>query len=139
MKILLQRTSRQPDYTIGKMYLNDKYFCDTLEDLDRGLRQDMPLSEIQRLKVMHRTAIPAGTYKVIVNQSPAKQRLLPRLLDVPGFDGILIHRGNTADDTSGCILVGENKAVGKVLNSIKYELELVNLLKNETNIVIEIS
>jgi len=139
MKIKVQRTFRKPDYTIGKMYIDEKYFCDTLEDFDRGLRQDMPLSDIQRIKVMHRTAIPAGTYKVIVNMSPAKQRLLPRLLDVPGFDGILIHRGTTADDTSGCILVGENKAVGKVLNSTKYELELLDLLKKEQDITIEIS
>jgi len=139
MKITLKRTARKPEYTIGKMYLNDAYFCDTLEDTDRGLRQNMPLNMIKQLKVMHKTAIPCGTYKVIVNISPAKQRLLPRLLDVPGFDGILIHRGNTADDTSGCILVGENKEVGKVLNSTKYELELVKLLKNEKNITIDIS
>ena len=139
MKIKVQRTFRKPDYTIGKMYIDEKYFCDTLEDFDRGLRQDMPLSDIQRIKVMHRTAIPAGTYKVIVNMSPAKQRPLPRLLNVPGFDGILIHRGTTADDTSGCILVGENKAVGKVLNSTKYELELLDLLKKEQDITIEIS
>ena len=138
MKITVQRIARKPDYTIGKMYIDGKYFCDTLEDFDRGLRQDMPLSEIQPIKVMHRTAIPAGTYKVILNMSPAKQRLLPRLLDVPGFDGILIHRGNTADDTSGCILVGENKAVGKVLNSTKYELELLDMLKKEQDITIEI-
>ena len=139
MKITLKRTARKPEYTIGKMYLNDAYFCDTLEDTDRGLRQNMPLNMIKQLKVMHRTAIPVGTYRVIVNISPAKQRLLPRLIDVPGFDGILIHRGNTADDTSGCILVGENKEVGKVLNSTKYELILVELLKNEKNITIDIS
>jgi hypothetical protein len=99
----------------------------------------MPLSEIKRIKVMHRTAIPSGKYRVIVNMSPSKGRMLPRLIDVPGYDGILIHRGNTADDSSGCILVGENKAVGKVLNSTKYELELVHRLKNEREIWIEIA
>jgi len=139
MKITVKRIARKPDYTIGKMYVDGKYFCDTLEDFDRGLRQDMPLPEIKRLKVMHKTAIPCGTYKVVVTMSPGKQRPLPRLLDVPGFEGILVHRGNTADDTSGCILVGENKAVGKVINSTKYEIELVNLLKNKNDVVIEIS
>ena len=139
MKITVKRIARIPDYTIGKMYIDGKYFCDTLEDFDRGLRQDMPLPEIKRLKVMHETAIPTGTYRVIVNMSPAKKRLLPRLLDVPGFEGILIHKGNTANDTSGCLILGENKAVGKVVNSTKYELEIVKLLKNEKDIVLEIS
>lgn len=138
MKIELKRIAKKPNYTIGKMYLDGKYFCDTLEDTDRGLRQLMPLDVIQRIKVMHLTAIPTGTYKVILNVSPSKGRLLPRLLDVPGYDGILIHRGNTPNDTSGCILVGENKAVGMVLNSTKYELELVEMLKNKVDIWIEI-
>jgi hypothetical protein len=89
----------------------------------------MALPEIQKRKVMHKTAIPAGTYKMIVDISPSKKRLLPRLLNVPGFEGILIHRGNTEDDSSGCIIVGENKVVGKVINSTKYELELVERLK----------
>ena len=138
MKITVKRVAKRDTYTIGKMYLNGKYFCETLEDRDRGLRQGMPLAEIKAIKVMHQTAIPAGIYKVIVNMSPAKQRLLPRLIDVPGYEGVLIHRGNTADDSSGCILVGENKVVGKVINSTHYELELVKLLKNETDITIEI-
>jgi hypothetical protein len=135
-KLELKRIARKPTYTIGRLYVDGKYLCDTLEDKDRGLRQDMVLAEIKRIKVMHQTAIPAGTYKVIVNMSPAKQRLLPRLLDVPGFEGILMHRGNTDADSSGCVLVGENKQVGKVLNSTKYELALVDLLKNEKNITI---
>lgn len=66
---------------------------------------------------MNQTAIPTGNYKIIVNLSPKFKRNLPRLIDVPGFDGILIHRGNTDKDTSGCILIGENKVVGKVINS----------------------
>jgi hypothetical protein len=135
-KLELKRIARKATYTIGKLYVAGKYFCDTLEDVDRGLIQTMPLAEIKRIKVMHRTAIPAGTYKMIVNVSPTKQRLLPRLLDVPGFDGILIHRGNTDADSSGCVLVGENMQVGKVLNSTKYELSLVDLLKNEKELEI---
>ena len=138
MKITVKRIARKPGYTIGKMYIDGVYFCDTLEDTDRDLRQSMRLSDIQRIKVMHKTAIPSGVYKMIVNMSPSKKRLLPRLLDVPGYEGVLIHRGNTADDSSGCILVGENKEVGKVINSTKYELALVERLKNEKDVVIEI-
>jgi hypothetical protein len=88
----------------------------------------MPLADISKRKVPHQTAIPVGTYKVIVNMSPAKQRLLPRLQNVPGFEGILIHRGNTPEDTYGCIILGENKVKGKVINSTGYEVELVKRL-----------
>jgi hypothetical protein len=138
MKILVKRLFKKEQYTIGKMYLNDEYFCDTVEDKDRGLTQDMPLDKILKIKVMHLTAIPTGTYNVILNVSPSKGRLLPRLVDVPGFTGILVHRGNSASDSSGCIIIGENKVVGKVINSTRYENELVNLLKNEKNISITI-
>jgi hypothetical protein len=86
------------------------------------------LEDIRKIKVPHETAIPTGVYKVIVNLSPAKKRMLPRLLDVPGFSGILIHRGNTKSDSSGCILVGENKVKGKVINSTLYEKRLVEIL-----------
>jgi hypothetical protein len=138
MKLLLKRIARKPGYTIGKLYVDGSYFCDTVEDTDRGLLQSMPLSEIEEIKVMHRTAIPMGKYRVIVNVSPSKRRLLPRLVDVPGFEGILIHRGNTADDSSGCIIVGENKVVGKVINSTGYEERLVGMLKDVKDITIEI-
>jgi hypothetical protein len=99
----------------------------------------MSLSEISAKKVMHQTAIPTGEYQIIVNLSPAKKRMLPRLLDVPGFEGILIHRGNTEDDSSGCILVGENKVKGKVINSTQYEEKLVKLLTDVEKITIEIT
>lgn len=138
IKLELKRIAKKETYTIGKLYINDVYFCDTLEDKDRGLFQGMLLNDIKRIKVMHQTAIPTGTYKMTVNLSPKFKRLLPRLLNVPGFDGILIHRGNTDKDTSGCILVGENKAVGKVLNSTPYEQKLVELLKDQESISIKI-
>lgn len=128
MHILVKRIAKRSTYTIGKMYINNIYFCDTLEDADRGLTQASSISSIHKIKIPNKTAIPTGTYKVVINKSPKFGRMLPRLLNVPGFDGILIHRGNTDKDTSGCILVGENKVIGKVLNSTPYEIKLVSLL-----------
>jgi hypothetical protein len=134
MELILRRRFLGEEYTIGRLYLSaDEYFCDTLEDKDRGLKQDMPLDEIRHIKVAHETAIPTGMYRVIVNVSPTKKRMLPRLLDVPGFSGILIHRGNTENDSSGCILVGENKVKGKVINSTQYEKRLVEILTEVQN------
>lgn len=121
MKLKLERLYLKPDYTIGKLYIDGKYFCDTLEDQVRDLAKER--------KIPGRTAIPAGVYEVIVNISPRFRRKLPRLLDVAGFDGILIHRGNTAEDTSGCILVGENRERGKVINSTRYEVQLTGILE----------
>lgn len=130
MKIEVKRVAKKSTYTIGRMYIEGKYFCDTLEDKDRLLTQNTPLSTIMSVKMPGSTAIPTGTYKVIVNMSPKFKRNLPRLLNVPGFEGILIHRGNTDKDSAGCILVGENKVVGKVINSTIYEKKLVNILQN---------
>lgn len=124
MEIVVNRIFKGNKYTIGKLYVNGEYICDTLEDVDRGLTQSMSLAEIKKKKVYSQTAIPVGTYDVEVSKSPKFGRNLPRLQDVPGFTGILIHRGNTASDSAGCILVGENKVVGKVINSTKYELKL---------------
>jgi hypothetical protein len=128
MKLKLQRRFSGKGYTIGSLCIDGEYFCDTLEDVDHGLTQTMPPEEIRRIKIPHETAIPTGVYRVIVNLSPAKRRMLPRLLNVPGFTGILIHSGNTENDTSGCILVGENKVKGKVVNSTLYEKRLVEIL-----------
>ena len=106
------------------MYVNGMYFCDTLEDKVRDLNKDGDLNDAEEGKVYAQTAIPYGKYKVIVSFSPKFKRMLPRLLDVPHFEGILIHRGNTAKDSAGCILVGENKIKGKVINSTPYENKL---------------
>lgn len=143
MKLEVKRIAKRNTYTIGKLYIDGKYFCDTLEDKDRGLKQYDSISSIKRFKIPSQTAIPTGTYEVIVNKSPKFKRMLPRLLNVPGFEGILIHRGNSDKDSSGCLLVGENKVVGKVINSTQYELKLVDILtkvqNNKEEITITIS
>ena len=130
MKLKLERFHFAEDYTIGRLSIDGAYYCDTLEDKVRDLTKEK--------KVMHETAIPEGVYSVIVNVSPRFKRELPRLLEVPHFEGILIHRGNTAKGTSGCILVGENKAVGKVINSTPYELDLTKRIKDAGGATIEI-
>lgn len=127
MEIKVRRIAKRQGYTIGRLYVDGKYFCDTLEDADRGLGSGMPLEKISRLKVYGQTAIPTGRYPVTLGVvSPRfKDRVwakpyggkVPRLLNVPGFDGVLIHPGNDASDTSGCILVGRNTVVGKVTDS----------------------
>lgn len=130
MQLTVKRSYRGNDYTVGHLYIDGKFFCDTMEDTDRGLNQRMPLTQIKSIKVKGKTCIPYGTYVVSMNiVSPkysnyakypyalAVKGKMPRLLDVPGFDGVLIHPGTTANDTDGCLLVGENKAKGKLINS----------------------
>lgn len=125
--LTLKRIYKGPEYTIGHLYVNGEYFCDTLEDTDRGLDSKMGADDIYKKKIYSKTAIPIGTYRLILNQISPKfmgrswakiyNGVVPRLYNVPGFSGILIHPGNTAADTDGCILVGENKVKGKVINS----------------------
>lgn len=130
MKLEVKRTYRGSDYTIGHLYVNGKFFCDTLEDVDRGLTNEMSLCEIQKKKIKGKTCIPYGTYEVTMKIVSGKysnylkypyasyvRGRMPRVLDVPGFEGILIHPGSTAADTDGCLLVGENKVKGKLINS----------------------
>lgn len=154
MKLTLKRIAKKPTYTIGKLYVNDVYFCDTIEDTDRGITQNTPLEEIKSKKVKSKTAIPSGTYEITMNViSPRFSKRyfyykncdggrVPRLKDVPGFEGILIHIGNTAAHTDGCILVGKNSKVGMVLNSTTTFLNLYKKLsqanKNKENITITI-
>lgn len=105
MKIELIRKDFGADYTMGDLLIDGKFFCYTCED------------EIRKVKVAGETAIPEGTYKVIINISNRFKRELPLLLDVPGFAGIRIHPGNTDDDTEGCILVGKTKRANLVTES----------------------
>lgn len=129
MELLLIRIARKPTYTIGKLYVNGKYVADTCEDEDRLY--------YNKGKVKGKTAIPCGRY--VVTQSVKSPRFgnvpfyanlcdghLPRLLNVPFFEGVLVHCGNSADDSDGCILVGKNKEVGKVLESKATFTKLMN-------------
>lgn len=117
MNIILDRIAKKSKYTIGKLYIDGEYFCDTIEDTDRGLTQTMTDAQIKSKKVYGQTAIPTGTYKVIISYSNKFKRQMPLLLNVPGFLGIRVHSGNTEKDTEGCLIVGKNKAVGKVIES----------------------
>ena len=117
MDITLNRIAKKPKYTIGKLYIDGEYFCDTIEDTDRGLTQTMTDAQIKSKKVYGQTAIPTGTYRVIISYSNKFKRQMPLLLNVPGFLGIRIHSGNTEKDTEGCLIVGKNKVVGKVIES----------------------
>lgn len=127
MELLLKRIAKKAGYTIGRLYVDNEKLCDTLEDTDRGLSQALPVSVNMAKKKSGKTAIPVGRYRVTLGvKSPKFSKkasyqfcngFLPRLINVPAFEGVLIHIGNTAKDSEGCILVGENKEVGKVLNS----------------------
>ena len=128
MDLRLKRIAKKNGYTIGHLYVNGIYFSDTLEDSDRGLDSSMSLDVLKHKKLAHITAIPTGRYQVVMNVvSPrlSKSKFykqfgegrIPRLLNVPAFEGILIHCGNTAKDTDGCILIGKNSKVGMVLDS----------------------
>ena len=109
MELKVERKWPKDTYTVGRLYVDGKMFCNTLEDRVRDLNTEE--------KIYGETAIPAGRYRVIFNWSPKFGRNLPRLLNVPHFEGILIHPGNTAADSAGCILVGKNSAVGRLSES----------------------
>lgn len=117
MDILIERKYKKPTYTIGVVSVNGNRFCNSLEDTDRGLDQSMSVDEIKNKKVYGETAIPKGTYNVTYTYSNRFKKMMPLVNNVKGFDGIRIHSGNTAKDSLGCILLGDNKEVGKVVNS----------------------
>lgn len=129
INLKLERLYFKPDYTVGKLYVAEMYLCDTLEDQSRDYNKDGDLDESGEEKVFAHTAIPFGRYRIIVKRSPKFRRDLPRILNVNNFTDILIHAGNTAEDSAGCILVGENKIKGCLVRSRFWETKLVEALK----------
>jgi hypothetical protein len=133
MKLELYRKFLGKDYTIGKLYINGDYFCDVLEDTVRP----------EGVKLYGKTAIPYGTYDIILTYSPRFKQKLPLLLNVPNFEGIRIHSGNIHEHTEGCLLVGYNKKKGMVLDSKKtlsnlmYKLNIANDIKEKVYIEIK--
>lgn len=133
MELILTRIAKRKTYTIGRLcirkqvadeYLTgtaDEYFCDTLEPTWRDYKNGA-------YKIKGKSAIPEGRYAVVISFSPKFKQWLPILLGNEAFkkqwSGIRIHAGNTAKDTEGCILVGENREVGKVLDSRKWLYKL---------------
>jgi hypothetical protein len=129
MNIQVKRIFLGETYTIGKLSIDGEYFCDTLEDTVRD----------PGVKIQDQTAIPYGTYKVILDFSIRFQRIMPHILDVPGFEGIRIHSGNTDKDTDGCILLGVNKIKGEVINSKVTFDKFFSIIQNQSDITITIS
>ena len=140
MEILVERFAKKNSYTVGRLYIDNKLICNTLEDKDRELKSDMSVDEIKHIKVSNETAIPIGRYEVtidVVSPKFSKYQFymdtcngkLPRLLNVPGFDGILIHVGSTAKNTSGCILVGLNTEVGMLTEGKRFFEIIYNRMK----------
>jgi len=117
MILKLIRKYKNNNCTIGELFVDDKKLCDTLEDVDRGLTSDMTLDQINKIKINTKTAIPTGTYQIIINMSQKFKRLMPELLNVTGFEGIRIHAGNTDTDTEGCILLGEYVGGNSIVKS----------------------
>ena len=129
MKLELKRIALRDTYTIGKLYIDGVYFCDTIEDKVRDLNKN-GVFDNGEFKVKGETAIPYGTYEVVWAYSPRFKRYTPRLLNVKSFAGVLIHGGNTARDTEGCIILGQNKVKGKVINSKEFVNKLYPIIKN---------
>jgi len=126
MHLQIKRTHGTKNYTHGQLFIDNVYFCDTLEDEER------------EIKILGETAIPCGVYKVILSVSNRFKKLMPLIVDVPNFAGIRIHSGNTKDDTEGCILVGKKVSDGVIGDSKVTFKALMNKLYAEKNIGIEI-
>ena len=126
MEIIIHRVWREKGFTIGRMYIDGKFFCHTLEDEDRGLAQYMNVGEIMNIKLAGKTAIPAGDYKVCRTYSPRFKKMMAQIMNVKGFAGVRIHAGNKSADTDGCPLLGdadERNIKDWVLNSRKRAIE----------------
>jgi hypothetical protein len=128
MELLVDRKWKKQDYTVGQLFVDEEFFSNTMEDTDRGLDDGMELWMIKNKKIPTKTAIPTGRYEVKLNivspkfsQKPFYMDFckgkVPRLMNVKGFEGILIHCGNTHLNSAGCILVGNNTIKGKLTDS----------------------
>jgi len=127
MKLHLKRLHRTDKSTIGELTIDGKFECYTLEDIERDV------------KIKAETAISKGTYKVIINQSNRFKRLMPLLLNVPNFEGVRIHAGNTNHDTEGCILVGRTRGVDFIGQSRKAYDSLFKKMQEAKEITLTIS
>lgn len=132
MELLLERKYLKSNYTISNLSINGKFYCNVIEDVVRDFNKNGTF-DCGELKISGHTAIPYGEYEIKVTYSPKFKRELPLLLNVKHFEGIRIHRGNTEKDSSGCLIPGENKKKGMVINSTKYELELTKMIKECNN------
>ena len=133
MKLYLYRRYMEPTYTIGYMYNCCQRLCSTLEDPVRDLKDlngDGDYGDPNEGKIYGQTAIPAGAYIIKMQMSPTFQRMMPYLQDVTGFSGIMIHGGIDENSTRGCILVGENKIRGRLVNSRAWS-DLINKMLTE--------
>ena len=140
MKLTLKRIALRPTYTIGKLYIDDVYFCDTIEDTVRDINKNSKFDNGEK-KIHSKTAIPYGIYEIKWTYSPRFKKYTPQLMNVPSFEGIRIHAGNTSADTEGCLILGENKQVGKVLNSratINKFYPIINKACSKGKVTIEI-
>ena len=152
MILKVKRELPKDTYTPGTLYIDGERFCDTLEDLDRGLTKEMSIGEIQSKKVYGETAIPKGTYKITLDVVSPKfsqypfymevcQGKVPRLVDVPGYEGVLIHvaDGWKKDKLlQGCIGIGERQSDGSLLNGKETFRKLYSIIKGQTNLTIEV-
>lgn len=131
MELILIRKHFGEKYTIGRLLLNQERICETLEDVVRDLKDinhDGDFDDEGEGKVYGKTAIPCGRYKIVVNISKKLKRRLPLLIGVPGFKGIRIHGGKNETWTEGCILVGENKIKGQLINYGYWETRITQML-----------
>lgn len=139
MRLTLIRIANRPTYCIGKLYIDGVYYCDVIEDTDRGLDDKMTEEEILKKKVKGETAIPTGIYHVYLTYSPKYKKQMPLIDGVKGYSGIRIHSGNTSKDTEGCLIVGKNTKVGMVTESRKmYNALFKQLVSTKERIIIDI-
>jgi len=126
MVITVKRLYKTENSTIGEMLIDGVFECFTLEDKERPV------------KIKGETAIPKGTYRVIINESNRFKRLLPLLIDVPNFEGVRIHSGNSNHDTEGCILVGQTRNKNYIGQSRKAFNKLFKKMQAAKNITLTI-